>query len=241
MATANLVAALSASPDLAGCRFEPVEVAGVEAVVCRLVPPAQSVAMWRAAAAACPEGWWPVLTEDRHVHADVEPLDPLAPVAFNAALAARERVVRSSPEASALLDAIACARPQAEPYDERDTFALDGDDPAISLVVVAGSKVESVRPFSPDGQGTAPTNAELLAFLASWDRRFGVSPLYADGYRLELDVRRPPGDTLELVAAAREHFLLSHGRAEGFGLEDPARLLRRLMSDRWIVWWYGTL
>ena len=77
--------------------------------------------------------------------------------------------------------------------------------------------------------------------LRQWQERYGAEPLYADGYLLELDVPRPPRDPEELRALARDFFLLSQGTSEGFGIEPPARLLRRLMSDRWVVWWYGTM
>jgi hypothetical protein len=53
-------------------------------------------------------------------------------------------------------------------------------------------------------------------------------------------VRCPPTRLRELRALARDFFLLSQGVREGIGFERPSRLLRRLTSDRWVIWWYGT-
>ncbi|MFO0613335.1 MAG: DUF4253 domain-containing protein [Polyangiaceae bacterium] len=179
-----------------------------------------------------------ILTDPGLVHEDYEDAGPIERCTLAAARYRRRRAVMSSRGAARVLRAIAHARPQSKRYDERDSF-LELSEPR-ALMIVEGSWVDAVRLFTPDGGGSRPSNPETIAFLDHWRERFGAIPLFADGARLELELSRPPRTLRDLRAAARDAFLLSQGVREGIGLERPGRLLRRLASDRWVIWWYGT-
>lgn len=236
----DLIRALNSDAALAGTRFEAVEVAGLEAALARLVPPERSVELWRAARARGAAHFSAILTEDDYLYPEMATVVPIVPLPLGEVRKARERVIASSEDALAALGAIATATPQPEPFDERDAFLDDPASARLSLVLLKGTTAEGVRAFTRDAEGMMPGHAELVTMLQHWNEQYGAEPLYADGQLLELDVRRPPQDVEELRVLARDFFLLSHGTREGFGIEDPARLLRRLMSPRWVVWWYGT-
>lgn len=188
-----MLRSLAADPVLGQFAFEPVGPA-LDAVVARLVPGDQALTLWRAAHAHCAEGFWPILTGDYYAHEDIELVGPIATMSLDEARAAREHVVRSSQDAGNTLDAIPHAVPQAEPYEERDIFLDYADSPTASLVLVKGSMLEALWPFTPDGDGRAPRKTELLAMLRSWNERYGAEALFGDRFHLELDVRSPPRD-----------------------------------------------
>ena len=219
--------------------FEPINVAGLDALVARGIDYERAVDLWRAAHAACGSSWSAVLTDDNYVHEDLQEIKFEPPPTLAAVRRERTRVVSADEEASDALRQLARAMPQAEAYEERDTF-VEEDLVSVSLVVVNRPSPEAVCPFTPDGEGTCPRQPELLMMLRRWNLKYGVTPLYADGDVMELDVPRPPSDIKELRTLARDFFLLSQGNFEGVGIEDPSRLLRRLTANRWVLWWYGT-
>jgi hypothetical protein len=232
---------VTSSAVLSELKFEIVDVGGHDALVSRLIAPEHAFAIWRAARATCPAQLFPIVTNDQQVQPDMGELPAFERVTLENARNARETLVRSSPETAAVLEAIAHSTPQSEAYEEHDTFVeLLPEHTTISLVLLETPPEEAARPFTISGEGSAPRDAELVTMLAHWKHAYGAEPFYADSKGLELDVARPPTDVNELRALARDFFLLSQGTSEGYGLEEPARLLRRLMSNRWVVWWYGT-
>jgi hypothetical protein len=250
MTLEEVVERAAADPTLGQLSFENVEVAGFGAAVARLVPPARAVELWRRARALVVRGTasvpgeslpWPVLTHDGHVHPDIDPVRPLESLSLAEVRTRRSAVVDAEPEARTVFDSLASALPQAEPYEERDAFfEYEPDDSQLSLVLVDRPLAEAVLPFSPDGEGTAPQQSELTVMLRHLFTTYGAEPLYASGNLLELEVPCPPRRLSELRTLAQDFFLLSQGQREGAGFEAPDRLLRRLMSQRWVVWWYGT-
>jgi len=220
--------------------FEHVDVAGVPALVTRTIPPGRAVELWRRARSLSPAGPWPLLTHDDHVHPDIETLRPLESLSLDEVRSRRTAALSGSRWTRNTLDAIASAYPQPEPYVEEDVFFQDPpEESRLSLVFVDRPLEQSVQPFSPDGEGLAPRQAELVVMLRHWHAVYAAEPLYADGKTLELVVEHPPRELGELRALAQDFFLSSPGCCEGFGLEEPNRLLRRLMHGRWVVWWYG--
>lgn len=215
-----------------------MDVAGVRCVVVRKLFGVPAVELLRDTRKKLGAGMAAILTGQGYVHPYYERMRPLEKVTLAKARASRRKVVDSSPGARRALNAIARAKPLAKAYDERDSF-LELRDQPLALVVVKGSWRNAVRPFIPDGDRTHPRDTETLAFLEHFHAKFGATPLFADGARLELEVRCPPTRLRELRALARDVFLLSQGVREGIGFERPSRLLRRLTSDRWVIWWYG--
>ena len=234
----NLLQKLASDPLLRDFTFEVIDLVGFNAVVARSIPHEQAVAMWRAACRYRTESRWPILTDDELVHSYYEEIIRQPQLSLELVRAARKRVVRSSQSLNAVFERINTAIPSSEAYDERDAFLEEPSGP-ISLVLVDAPMAEAVEPFTGDGEGTMPTHNQLAAMLRHFNQQYGAEPIYADGYFLELDVPRPPQHLEDLRAAARDMFLTSQGTHEGYGVEDPARLLRRLMSTRWVLWWYG--
>jgi len=226
---------------LAQLRFEEHRIAGVEAWVARCIPAARAAELWREASTlALPLGVATVLTDDDYVHPHIEPIDPFARISIDEARAARERCVRASSVHAGVLDQILRATPLLQPYEERDFFSLSPMCERVSLALLACSSTEAVLSLTGIGEGDRPTEAELAAFLEHFAHQCETEPLYTSCDVLELIVGRPPHELDELRTVARDVFLLSQGNADGYGVESPARLMRRLMSDRWCIWWYGT-
>lgn len=216
-----------------------VDVAGVRCLVVRQLFGNDAVALLRETRARLPRGFAAILTGEGYVHEHYEPMPPRQQMTLASARRARRKIVAETSDARRVLRGIAKAKPQSQPYEERDSF-LELPGEALALVVVKGSWQDAVHLFLPDGGGVRPRDRQTLAFLQHWYARCGAVPLFADGARLELEVVRPPQGLHELRATARDVFLLSQGVLEGFGYERPSRLLRRITSDRWVVWWYGT-
>ena len=233
------------NPVLEPYPFEEVEYAGFDVVISRKVPYKKATALWRAARAKAGDDYWPLLTQDDIIHEYSETVIPPPPMSLELVRAARKRSVRASEELNTAFRGIDTATPLEEPYAERDAFI---EDPAgqvsavkpISLIVFPLPMLDALAPFSTNGVGSTPTAGQLLTMLRHFQRQYGAEPIYADSDMWELEIKHPPQGIEPLRAAARDMFLISRGRREGYGIEDPARLLRRLMNRRWVLWWYGT-
>jgi hypothetical protein len=232
--------ALAEHPMLGQLAFESIDLGNYEARVARLVPAERAYDVWRAARELGRDlGVLALLTADNAVHPDLGPLESCPAISLSEARERRERLVRASPTAADALDALRTATPQPEPYEERDFFLEDPIYESITLVILHCTLTEAALQFACFGEDPYPQQDELVAFVEHFITTYGAEPLYASSHVLEFEVARPPSDVAELRELARDFFLLSWARAEGYGVEEPGRLLRRLMSHRWIVWWYG--
>jgi hypothetical protein len=75
--------------------------------------------------------------------------------------------------------------------------------------------------------------ADHLAFLRSWQRRYGAEPFYLDGNNLRLAVARPPLTPLAAAEAAIELFAYSSDGAPDL----PVLADGEIRSTVWTCWW----
>jgi hypothetical protein len=232
---------LADHPLLGSLGFESIDLAGMPALAVEHISAEVAVEAWRAANELVRDrGMTAVLTDEYQVHPDIEPVVHRPAVPLEQARAQREQCRRRDPDEAALLDALPTATPSDEDYEERDCFLDSPLDAQLGLALVPGDRIEAVLPFTGTDEGNAPSQGELRAFLRHFEATLGAVPLYASGAFLELEVASPPTSPEPLRELARDMVLLSAGCAEGFGVEEPSRLLRRLTHDRIVVWWYGT-
>lgn len=160
-------------------------------------------------------------------------LTPVKPISFDAALAARRKVLGPSAE----LLRLALLRATPDPAGPGADVPSTGTQ---SLTVFAASP-EEVAALLVLGDGREPSPAELVAALRHFRVRYGVALLAASAYSVEFVAERPPKE----VAALRElagWFVLFCPAALGSrpgGSEDARRLLTRLASHHWTCSWFS--